>query len=245
METGVGGLRAGVCGPGGGRGHLHAHWTGPADCDVQPVVSVQRGLGAGGQLHLRAQRPGRARKRPILFDEYHHGFAENLAWALTPTWSRWALAQFLVAFGVLVYARSRRFGRVVPLLRESRERNEFLTTMTALLRQGEASRLAVRTAYEAAQQRAAERVGAARKRGGWRRSVRPRADPSQGGGAPSNGVGAVPQCAPGIGPTDRGAGGGSGARAGGGGGGDGEGVRAERRRTTQRRRGREGFAKER
>ena len=90
---------------------------------------------------------------PVYFDEYHQGYAENVLWALVPLAGKLALAHLLVGLLVVMYARSRRFGAIIPLDRGRRERSEFLGTMTALLRKGMATRLAVRTAYDAAMQR--------------------------------------------------------------------------------------------
>jgi hypothetical protein len=96
---------------------------------------------------------GRPGAGPVYFDEYHQGYTENIMWALVPLAGKLALAQLLVALLVVMYARSRRFGAIIPLDRGRRERSEFLGTMTALLRKGMATRLAVRTAYDAAMQR--------------------------------------------------------------------------------------------
>ena len=90
---------------------------------------------------------------PVYFDEYHQGYTENVMWTLVPLAGKLALAQLFVALLVLMYARSRRFGAIIPLDRGRRQRSEFLGTMTALLRKGMATRLAVRTAYDAALQR--------------------------------------------------------------------------------------------
>ncbi len=124
-----------------------------------PWSLSNEGIAHADNLPFVLDALGGSKDTQVVFDEYHHGYGENVAWALTPTWARWALAQFALAFLLLVYASSRRFGRIVPLLPETRERSEFLTTMTALLRKGEASRLAVRTAYEAALRRLRRELG--------------------------------------------------------------------------------------
>jgi len=124
-----------------------------------PWTLSNEGLAHADNLPFVLNGVGAPSRGPVFFDEYHHGYGENLAWALLPTPVRWGLAELLLAGCVLVYARSRRFGRIIPLLRASRERSEFLGTMTAVLRQGEASRLAVRTAYQAAMHRLHKQLG--------------------------------------------------------------------------------------
>ena len=94
--------------------------------------------------------PGR---QPVYFDEYHHGYGKNLLWQITPLPIKLGAAQALLAFLIIIYARSRRFGRIVPLDRGGRQRSEFLGTMTSLLRKGHATGLAVRTAYDTAMER--------------------------------------------------------------------------------------------
>ncbi len=126
---------------------------------ASPWSFSNEGIGGEDNLRFVCNALGAPGKKSVFFDEYHHGYGENLAWALVPRPVRWALGQLLLAFAILVYARGRRFGRVVPLLRESRERSEFLGTMTALLRKGEATRLALRTAHEAALHRLRRQLG--------------------------------------------------------------------------------------
>ncbi len=117
------------------------------------------GIGKGDNLLFVLNALGAPAKGPVYFDEYHQGFGENVTWALLPLPVKLALGQLLLAFGILVYARGRRFGRIVPLQETSRQRSEFLGTMTALLRRGEATHLAVRTAYEAVLRRQRRKLG--------------------------------------------------------------------------------------
>ncbi|MBN1458777.1 MAG: DUF4350 domain-containing protein [Armatimonadetes bacterium] len=98
---------------------------------------------------------------PVYFDEYHHGYAENVAWAFMPRVVKLGLAQIVLGLLVVVFARSRRLGPVVPLERGGRQRSEFLGTMTTVLRKGHATRLAVRTACEATVEKLKLEVGAA------------------------------------------------------------------------------------
>jgi hypothetical protein len=102
--------------------------------------------------------PGSA---PVYFDEYHHGYAENIAWGLLPLPVKLGLAQIVLGLLLVAYARSRRLGPVVPLERGGRQRSEFLGTMTTVLRRGHATRLAVRTAYETTGERLRVQMGVA------------------------------------------------------------------------------------
>ena len=130
------------------------------------VVGYAR-LGAGGLAVLASAWPlsnegiGRAdnfrlvlnaigTRGPVLFDEYHHGYRDQLAWGLLPLPLKLALSQLAIGLLVAAYARGRRLGPVVPLEPSSRQRTEFLQTMTAALQRGHATRLALRTAYECA-----------------------------------------------------------------------------------------------
>ncbi|HUT75385.1 MAG TPA: DUF4350 domain-containing protein [Armatimonadota bacterium] len=99
-------------------------------------------------INALGARPGGA----VYFDEYHQGYGQNVAWGLIPLPLKLALANLLVGILLVLYARGRRFGAPTPLDARRRERSEFLGTMTALLRAGHATRLAVRTALEHAVQ---------------------------------------------------------------------------------------------
>jgi hypothetical protein len=111
------------------------------------------GIGEADNIIFALNALGAPSAGPVYFDEYHQGYSENVLWALIPLAGKLALGQLLVGLLVMMYARSRRFGSIVPLERGRRERSEFLGTMTALLRKGMATRLAVRTARDAAMQR--------------------------------------------------------------------------------------------
>lgn len=110
------------------------------------------GIGTADNLTFTLNALGPPRAGPVYFDEYHHGYGEQLLWTVMPLPVKLGLAQLALAVLVVMYARSRRFGAIIPLDRGRRERSEFLGTMTALLRKGQATRLALRTAYEAALQ---------------------------------------------------------------------------------------------
>jgi hypothetical protein len=82
---------------------------------------------------------------PILFDEAHHGYGEarGVLSLLAPI-ARLGLAQLVVAWLLLTYAVSRRFGGKVPDEgRVRRSRSEYLGSMAALLHHARAVDLAI------------------------------------------------------------------------------------------------------
>ena len=79
------------------------------------------------------------RKLSVTFDEYHHGYGAYAGiMSLIGTPARLGLAQIAMAFVLLVFAVSRRFGRPIPLREGGRPRNEYLSSMSALLRRAHA-----------------------------------------------------------------------------------------------------------
>ncbi len=85
------------------------------------------------------------RQTPIWFDEYHHGYgqARGVLSLLAPV-ARLGLAQLAVAWLLLTYAVSRRFGGSVPDEgRVRRSRSEYLSGMASLLGRARAVDLAV------------------------------------------------------------------------------------------------------
>jgi hypothetical protein len=108
-----------------------------------------QGIGRADNFRLVLNLIG-ARGGPVVFDEYHHGYRDQLAWGLLPLPLKLALSQLVLGLLVAAYARGRRLGPVVPLEPSSRQRTEFLQTMTVALQRGHATRLALRTAYESA-----------------------------------------------------------------------------------------------
>ncbi|MCE5315539.1 MAG: DUF4350 domain-containing protein [Armatimonadota bacterium] len=80
------------------------------------------------------------RKMTVTFDEFHHGYAERKGiMSLIDTPARLGLALILLAFLLLVFAASRRFGRPVPLIEQTRQRGEYLSSMASLLRKAQAT----------------------------------------------------------------------------------------------------------
>lgn len=118
-----------------------------------------QGINKADNLEFALNALGPPGSRPVYFDEYHHGYGQVSLWTFTPTPVKVALGQLALAVLLAMYALGRRFGAVVPLERGRRQRSEFLGTMTALLRKGQATRLALRTAYDAATQRLRMELG--------------------------------------------------------------------------------------
>jgi len=102
--------------------------------------------------------------RPAVhFDEYHQGYGEAVLWQLITGPARVGLGVIGLAILVLLFAKSRRFGAPLPAPDvAARQRSEYLSSMTALLQRGRATRLAVRTSYGRALERLRDRYGLAR-----------------------------------------------------------------------------------
>jgi len=123
------------------------------------------GIGRADNLLFALNALGPPGAAPVFFDEYHNGYGENALWAFVALPLKVALGQALLALLLVMYTASRRFGAVVPLERGRRQRSEFLGTMTALLRKGQATRLALRTACDAATQQLRLELGLWRESG--------------------------------------------------------------------------------
>lgn len=87
---------------------------------------------------------GAGKRRPIYFDEYHHGQGGPTGvLSLLPPVARGGLAQIVIALLLLVLAVGRRFGPIVPAeALERRTRAEYLTAMSLLFRRARALELA-------------------------------------------------------------------------------------------------------
>jgi uncharacterized protein DUF4350 len=129
-----------------GKGHNFA-WL------LATIAAYGPGPGVGGQGSgvsktkgdVVTLTPGPRPLTPILFDEYHHGYgAERGVLSLLAPIARLGLAQLAVAWLLLLYTVSRRFGGRVPDEgRVRRSRSEYLGSMTSLLRRARAVDLAV------------------------------------------------------------------------------------------------------
>ena len=101
-----------------------------------------QGIGADDNLVLILNAihwRGPSRRLAVTFDEYHQGYGrEPGIWSLIGTPARLGLAQLAMAFVLLVFAAGRRLGRPIPLREGFRQRNEYLTSMSSLLRRGRA-----------------------------------------------------------------------------------------------------------
>jgi hypothetical protein len=123
------------------------------------------GIGEPGNFAVFLNAVGPPDGGPVVFDEYHHGYGRNAAWQSIPLLAKLAIGQLLLALMLVMLAKSKRLGPVVPLAGGGRQRSEFLGTMTTVLHRGRATRLAVRTAYEAAVSALRAQTGAAAAEG--------------------------------------------------------------------------------
>ena len=126
---------------------------------TDPWVLSNEGIARADNLTFLLNALGPADGGSVWFDEYHHGYGRNTLWKLMPLAVKLGLGQVLLGLLLVIYARSRRFGRPLPLDRGLRERSEFLGTMTTLLSRGGACRLALRTARESSLERLRAQLG--------------------------------------------------------------------------------------
>ena len=79
--------------------------------------------------------------RQITFDEFHQGYGSHSGGLLSLIGvpAKLGLLQLFAAFILLVFAGSRRFGRPVPLREGVRTRNEYLRSMSMLIRKARAT----------------------------------------------------------------------------------------------------------
>ncbi len=86
---------------------------------------------------------GSGNGRSIYIDEFHHGYSQSDGiLSLIDTPAKIALLQLVIAFLVLVLATSRRFGRAVPLQERTRQRGEYLGSMSSILQKSKATSIA-------------------------------------------------------------------------------------------------------
>ncbi len=126
---------------------------------ASPWSLSNEGIDEADNFRLVLNALGPPGDAPVCFDEYHHGYGANLAWQMLPLPVKLGLGQVMLGLVLVMFARSRRLGPVVPLERGGRQRSEFLGTMAAVLQRGRATRLALRTAYETAAQRLSTEFG--------------------------------------------------------------------------------------
>ncbi len=104
-----------------------------------------RGINQGDNFRMvlnALQHQNPTRKLMVTFDEYHHGYGgQKGIMSLIDLPAKIGLGVIAVAFILLVFSASRRFGKPIPLLEEGRQRGEYLSSMSALLRRGRATEL--------------------------------------------------------------------------------------------------------
>lgn len=130
-----------------------------------PFVVANHGLarGANLQLALNLVEALRLEGKPILFDEYHHGYRseENALvryFRGTPFW--WVLGQLLLLGLLLVYSYGKRFARPLPLPQVNRHSPlEFVGSMANLQQTAQARDLAIENIYPRFKTRLCRRLG--------------------------------------------------------------------------------------
>ena len=103
------------------------------------------GISSGDNLTMVLNAAGTAgRGGKITFDEYHHGYCTGQGMGSllsTPAWL--GLGAIGIGFLLVVVNGSCRFGRAFPLVEAARQRGEYLSSMSALLRKANATDLVV------------------------------------------------------------------------------------------------------
>ncbi|MCE5200321.1 MAG: DUF4350 domain-containing protein [Armatimonadota bacterium] len=124
----------------------YSHWGSGAVIilpDGWPISNA--GIGRGDNLIIvlnALDHRSPDHKLPVIFDEYHHGYGETKGiMSLIDTPARLGLVQIAIAFLLLVFASSRRFGKPIPLMEGTRQRGEYLSSMASLLRKAKATDL--------------------------------------------------------------------------------------------------------
>lgn len=114
---------------------------------ASPWAASNEGLGRSQNIEvilsaLHAFAP--QKERVILFDEYHHGYAEGKSLlSLLPGLAKVGLLQVGLAMGILLFSLGRRFGAPVAPRADRRVRGEYLSAMSLLLRRAGATDLAL------------------------------------------------------------------------------------------------------
>ena len=113
-------------------------------CLADPWVFSNRGLPASDNLRLVMNMLGPpSPARPVMFDEYHHGYRDSGEGTLFSLYTWLAFAQGLLALGVYIVFSARRFGEPLPPVRPPRERTEYVEAMAVLLRKGRSEQFAL------------------------------------------------------------------------------------------------------
>ncbi len=136
-----------------------------------PFVIANHGLARGANLQLALNLVNALLRegKPILFDEYHHGYRseENALvryFRGTPFW--WVLGQLLLLGLLLVYSYGKRFARPLPLPQVDRHSPlEFVGSMANLQQTAQARDLALENIYPRFKTRLCRRLGLPGKAG--------------------------------------------------------------------------------
>ncbi len=130
-----------------------------------PFVVSNSGIGRGSNLTLALNMIGAlgAPKRPILFDEFHHGYQSEtnpLFAYLHGTPVIWILGQCLLLVAAIFFSRGKRYGRPLPLPTVDRHSPlEFVSSMANLEQVSRARDLAVENIYPRFKSRMARLLG--------------------------------------------------------------------------------------
>lgn len=110
-------------------------------CDSWSLSNAGIGKGDNFILVLNAlKHRDPSRRLTVTFDEYHHGYGKKKGLlSLIGLPAKLGLIQIGMAFVLLIFAVSRRFGTPIQLKEGTRERSEYLSSMSSLLRRAHAT----------------------------------------------------------------------------------------------------------
>ncbi len=139
---------------------LSRHGQGQVIILGSPWILSNKGIDDADNLVLvlnALRRRDPKKELAVTFDEYHHGYAaEKGIWVLLGRPARLGLMHLSVAFLILMFSVSRRLGKPIPLRTAPRQRSEYLTSMSSLLRRARAHRVVHKQLGERFLQEAAE-----------------------------------------------------------------------------------------
>lgn len=136
---------------------------------ADPFVIANNGIARGANLDLALNLirdltdDASGQRRQILFDEYHHGFRDDsssfFAYFRGTPWPMITL-QVLVLGLLILYGKSRRFSRPLPLSLPNRQSAlEFVGSMASLQKRAAARDLAIENIYPRFRQRIRRQLG--------------------------------------------------------------------------------------
>lgn len=125
-----------------------------------PEIAANDGVARDDNLRFLVNAIGPP-TRPIVFDEFHHGYGEaSGVWSYMSTSVRFGLIVLGIGGLILLWAMSRRMGAPLPEPVVVHERSEYVDSMAWLLKRANATRLVARLWQRRLRHRLARELGA-------------------------------------------------------------------------------------